>query len=117
VKGAKDEDRTHPSGAHYRYKEGALPFPDPLDRPSRTILTSEGGASPSRTTHCVEQAPGVFRRLTPVELERLDGFPDGWTELRAPGKTLSNGQRGFILGNALVVGIIERIARELEKTV
>lgn len=113
-KGAKDEPRVHPSGFEYRYKEGALPFPDPLDKPARTILTSEGGAGASRTTHCVEPVPGCFRRLTPVELERISGFPDDWT---SQGLTLkpSAGQRGFLVGNALVVGVVERIGRELAK--
>lgn len=107
VKGAKHEPRIHRGGGTYFYTEGALPFPDPADRPSRTILTSEGGATPSRSKHIVSTSDGRFRRLIPSELERLNGFPAGWTE------GLSDAQRAFCMGNALVVGVVERIAREI----
>lgn len=109
LKFAKSEDRLHPSsGTTYRYSEGALPFPDPVDdRASRTILTGEGGTAPSRFKHAIQASDGRFRRLTPVELERLNGFPDNWTE------GLSDGKRAFCMGNALVVGVVERIGRVL----
>ena len=42
---------------------------------------------------------GRLRRLTPVELERLNGFPDDWTNTG-----MSDGKRAFMMGNALVVG-------------
>lgn len=109
LKGAKREARTVArNGFQYFYSEGALPFPDPLDQPSRTILTGEGGSSPSRFKHVVATESGRFRRLTPVELERLNGFPDGWTDTG-----MSDGRRAFCMGNALVVGLVHRIAREL----
>ncbi len=108
LKGAKREDRVHKeSGVPYCYNEGPLPFPDPLDRPGRTVLTAEGGTSPSRFKHVVETPSGRYRRLTPVELERLNGFPDGWTE------GMTSGKRAFCMGNALVVGLIERVGRVL----
>jgi DNA (cytosine-5)-methyltransferase 1 len=108
LKGAKREARTvERNGFRYFYSEGALPFPDPLDRPSRTILTGEGGSSPSRFKHVVQTPSGRFRRLLPVELERLNGFPDGWTD------GMSDSRRAFCMGNALVVGLVHRIAREL----
>jgi DNA (cytosine-5)-methyltransferase 1 len=111
VKGAKREPRVQRStGFVYNYTEGALPFPDPLDRPSRTILTSEGGSTPSRSKHIVATPDGRYRRLSPVELERLNGFPDNWT---ATGMT--DVQRAFCMGNALVVGLVERIAREIAR--
>ena len=103
LKGSKREDRVHKaSGMAYSYNEGPLPFPDPLDRPARTILTAEGGTSPSRFKHVVHTPSGRYRRLTPVELERINEFPDGWTKGMSPGK------RAFCMGNALVVGLIER---------
>ncbi len=109
LKGGKREKRTHKaSGAPYFYAEGPVPFPDPTDRPSRTILTGEGGSTPSRFKHVVETADGRFRRLTPRELERLNGFPDDWT---ATGMTAA--RRAFTMGNALVVGLAERVGREL----
>ncbi len=105
LKGAKAEPRKHKgTGLEYRYTEGSLPFPDPLDRPARTVLTGEGGTSPSRFKHVVEAADGRFRRLTPVELERVNGFPDRWTETG-----MSDGKRAFCMGNALVVPMIERV--------
>ena len=105
LKGAKSIVRLGPDGGSYAYKEGALAFPDALERPSRTIITSEGRPSPSRTTHVVEHVDGRLRRLMPEELEALNGFPRGFTDI--PG--ISDAQRGFLMGNALVVGIVRRI--------
>ena len=113
LKGAKREQRVHKgSGTAYEYAEGAIPFPDPTDGPSRTILTGEGGATPSRFKHVVAAGDGRYRRLTPRELERLNGFPDDWTDTGMP-----EGRRAFMMGNALVVGVVERIGRELARGV
>ena len=91
LKGAKREPRQNKAlGYTYTFSEGALAFPDPLDRPSRTIITGEGGASPSRTKHAVKLGR-TLRRLTPVELERLNMFPDDHTKL----VTVSDGRRAF----------------------
>jgi len=73
---AKKEERNGKDGFKFFYVEGPMVFPDSLDRPSRTIITAEGGSSPSRFKHVVETPSGKFRRLTPVELERLCMFPD-----------------------------------------
>jgi DNA (cytosine-5)-methyltransferase 1 len=106
LKGAKKEGRVHQkTGAQYFYTEGAIPFPDPIDRPARTILTGEGGTSPSRFKHVIRTKDGRLRRLTPLELERLNGFPDDWTNI--PG--VPDGRRAFLMGNALVVGLVKRI--------
>lgn len=108
LKGSKKEPRTSSGNGHqYAYSEGAMVFPDPLDRPSRTIITGEGGRSPSRFKHVVSTDGNRFRRLTPVELERLNMFPDGHTE------GMSANWRAFFMGNALVVGVVERIGKEL----
>lgn len=101
-KGAKNELRRRRDGNTFRYTEGKMNFPDKLNSPSRTIITSEGGKTASRTTHIVEDEFGL-RRLTPVELERLNMFPDNHT-IEA-----SNSKRAFFMGNALVVGIVEKI--------
>lgn len=107
-KGAKNEKRINKvTGFEYEYSEGSMIFPDALDRPSRTIITGEGGASPSRFKHVVETRDGRYRRLTPIELERLNMFPDNHTE------GASDVKRAFFMGNALVVGIIEKIGRSL----
>ena len=110
LKGAKNELRTHKdSGETYTYSEGAVTFPDALDKPSRTIITGEGGTSPSRFKHVIQDQDGKYRRLTPIELERLNGFPDEWTFM--PG--ISDTKRAFLMGKALVVGIVERIGQVL----
>lgn len=102
LKGAKDEERVHkPSGYRYHYKEGSIPFPDDIDGPSRTVLTGEGGSTPSRFKHIIPAGRGGYRRLSPIELERLNGFPDGWTA------GIGDGKRAFLMGNALVVGLVE----------
>lgn len=132
LKGAKAEPRFK-NGFSYRYTEGAVAFPEPTGIASRTILTSEGGAGLSRFKLVVEQdvpaslvpadvpdpvrdalLPGdgdgyrIFRRLTPIELERLNMFPDDWTD-----RISSDTRRAFTMGNALVVGIVERLGEVL----
>lgn len=110
LKGAKSEERTHKSsGFQYKYTEGNMSFPDSLKKPSRTILTAEGGTTPSRFKHIVE-VDGRLRRLLPVELERLAGFPDDWTRLDG---AVTDGRRAFFIGNALVVGVVENVGRQL----
>jgi DNA (cytosine-5)-methyltransferase 1 len=113
LKGAKSIERTHKgSGATYNYAEGKMAFPDLLSNPSRTILTGEGGTSPSRFKHIIKTKKG-FRRLTPIELERLSGFPDHWTAVGKVGGQISDVKRAFFIGNALVVGLIARVGKVL----
>ena len=108
LKGAKKEVRTAKNGFEYNYSEGSMIFPDALDNASRTIITGEGGKSPSRFKHVV-QTPKGLRRLTPVELERLNMFPDNHTRLDG----ISDTKRAFFMGNALVVGVVERLGNSL----
>lgn len=130
-KGGKKEMREGRDGFTYRYSEGPVTFPDALNRASRTIVTGEGGRGASRFKHVIKFRPtkgqterlgldGVnhakiresiglkerewLRRLTPVELERLNGFPDGHTG------SASDGRRAFFMGNALVCGLVSRIS-------
>lgn len=115
LKGAKSIERIHKgSGAQYKYSEGSMAFPDLLTNPSRTILTGEGGTSPSRFKHIIKTKNG-YRRLTPIELERLNGFPDNWTQLNQIGETVSDTKRAFFMGNALVVGLIEMVGKVIAK--
>jgi len=108
LKGSKTEKRINKTtGYEYNYSEGSMAFPDFLDRPSRTIITSEGGKGPSRFKHVVYTSNGRYRRLTPLELERLNMFPDYHTE------GVSDMRRAFLMGNALVTGIVERIGAVL----
>ena len=113
LKGAKSIERTHKaSGATYNYAEGKMAFPDLLSNPSRTILTGEGGTSPSRFKHIIKTKKG-YRRLTPVELERLSGFPDQWTAVGKVEGQISDVKRAFFIGNALVVGLIAKVGKVL----
>lgn len=108
LKGAKREQRIAKNGHCYEYAEGAIPFPDSVDQPARTLLTGEGGCTPSRSNHLIrDPSNGKLRVLTPSECERLNGFPDGWTE------GMPDRWRYFTMGNALVVGLAERMGREL----
>lgn len=115
LKGAKSIERVHKgSGAQYKYSEGSMAFPDLLTNPSRTILTGEGGTSPSRFKHIIKTKNG-YRRLTPIELERLNGFPDDWTQFNQNGEIVSDTKRAFFMGNALVVGLIEMVGKVIAK--
>ena len=108
LKGSKRIPRVKPNGEQYFYTEGSMPCPDNLEAPARTMLTSEGGVS--RTTHIVEDfKTKKIRLLTPIECERINCFPDNWTNTGMTDK-----KRNFMMGNALVVGIIEKIGNELE---
>lgn len=112
LKGAKKEYRKNTDGYEYFYSEGGMVFPDALDKPSRTIITGEGGDSPSRFKHVIETKKGL-RRLSPIELERLNMFPDNHTLLN----NVTDTKRAFIMGNALVVGIVEKIGETLSKRI
>ncbi len=121
-------DRDAVSGASfaYGYKEGGMAFPDPLDAPGRTIITSEGGASVSRFKHVIcddcaragKKLPhdcgkeGRLRRLFPRELEAMNGFSETHSKVCEQLK-VSDGRRAFFMGNALVVGVVERILKAL----
>lgn len=109
LKGAKEEYRTSSGSRRYLFAEGKVAFPDSLSKPSRTMLTSEGTVS--RSSHVViDKTTGQLRYLTPVECERLNGFPDGWTDM------LPDKYRYFTMGNALVVPIVTRIAETIIRT-
>lgn len=108
-KGAKKIDRISKEGFKYTFSEGGMAFPDPLDKPSRTMITGEGGNAPSRFKHVVLTPSGRYRRLIPIELERLNMFPDNHTYH----PEVSDGRRAFLMGNALVCGIVELIGKSL----
>lgn len=109
MKGAKREKRIAANGHEYNYSEGPIAYPDFLDKPSRTMLTGE--SSKNRSTHVVrDPESGRLRLLTPVECERLDGFPDNWTNTGMPQKF-----RYFCMGNALVVGLIEIMGKRIQE--
>ena len=93
-----------------------MAFPDQLSNPSRTILTGEGGTTPSRFKHIIK-IRDRWRRLTPIELERLNGFPDDWTRFNQHERIISDGKRAFFMGNALVIGLIEKVGKVIASEV
>lgn len=108
LKGSKKINRTAANGHQYVFSEGPVAFPDPWDRPGRTMLTSE--STLNRSTHVVaDRKTGSLRLLTPVEAERLQGFDDDWTNTGMPDR-----MRYFCMGNALVVPMITRMGRVLD---
>ncbi|MDD3862017.1 MAG: DNA (cytosine-5-)-methyltransferase [Candidatus Gracilibacteria bacterium] len=107
LKGAKKLKRVSKSGHEYIFSEGPIAFPDDIDQPARTILTSE--SSLNRSTHVIQDPEnGRFRLITPLEAERIQGFDDDWTNTGMPEKF-----RYFCMGNALVVPMITRMGKEL----
>ncbi len=119
IKGAKKINRKAANGHEYVFSEGAVPMIDEYDKPARTMLTSEGGFS--RTTHIVrDKQTGAIRLLTPVEMERIQGFPSNWTE-----ECLVDGEkvempltkRRFMMGNALVVNLIKQMEPLLDEII
>ena len=109
LKGAKQIPRETKDGHKYIFAEGAIAFPDSIDRPARTILTSE--SSVNRSTHVIcDPQTGRLRLITPLEAERLQGFMDNWTNTGMPEKT-----RYFIMGNALVVPMVTRMGQTLSQ--
>ena len=114
LKGSKRIERTKPNGEKYYFSEGQLSFPDKLDVPARTMLTSE--STTNRSSHVVkDNVSGNLRTLTPVEAERIQMFPDNWTNIES--KAMTERRRYFMMGNALVVGVVERLGKYLEKIV
>lgn len=103
LRGGKKILRTRPDGTEYYYSEGSMSEYDSLDLPGRTMLTSEG--SVNRSTHIIpDKETGKLRLLTPIEAERLQSFPDDWTNTGMP-----ENRRYFMMGNALVTKVINRI--------
>ena len=103
LRGPKKVERTRPDGEKYFYSEGSMSPYDSLDLPGRTMLTSEG--SVNRSTHIIpDKETGKLRLITPIEAERLQSFPDNWTNTGMPEK-----RRYFMMGNALVTRIINRM--------
>lgn len=109
LKGSKKIQRTSNTGHSYTFSEGPIAFPDPIDKPARTMLTSE--SSVNRSTHVIEDPETKqLRLITPLEAERIQGFDDNWTNTGMPEKF-----RYFCMGNALVVGVVERMGKTLTR--
>jgi DNA (cytosine-5)-methyltransferase 1 len=117
LKGAKKITRTSANGHEYVFSEGPIAFPDPWDRPARTMLTSE--STLNRSSHVVaDPGTGRLRILLPEEAEKIQGFPVGWTGcITSNGKAMPRRMRYFCMGNALVVPMITRMGKTLDSII
>ncbi len=117
VKGAKKLPRKAKSGHEYIFSEGPVSMIDEYDKPARTMLTSEGAFN--RTTHIVrDKKTGKIRLLTPIEVERIQGFPSDWTkECLVDGEIVEMPvhKRRFMMGNALVVNLVNQMEKQLSE--
>ena len=115
VKGAKKLTRRAKNGHEYIFSEGPIAMIDEYDKPARTMLTSEG--SFSRTTHIVkDKKTNRIRLLTPIEVERIQGFPDDWTKECLIDNEIVEmpvNKRRFMMGNALVVDLVKQMEGQL----
>jgi DNA (cytosine-5)-methyltransferase 1 len=110
-KSAKKKPVKRSDGKIFIWSEGKMSFPDSINRPSRTIVTSSGGTGPSRFKHIIlDPWEKKLRILTPEEVELLCGFPMKWTNTGMP-----ENWRYFCMGNALIVGLIEKMGKTLSK--
>lgn len=111
LRGGKKIPRVDKNGYEYMYSEGSMSPYDELDRPARTMLTSEG--STNRSTHIImDPERNELRILTPIECERINQFPDNWTDSGMPEK-----RRYFMMGNALVCGIIKKLGKQISSII
>lgn len=111
LKGSKRVPRTGPNGNKYYYSEGNMSFPDSLNIPSRTMLTSE--STVNRSSHAVyDKYLKKIRRITEIEAELLQMFPANWTNTG-----MTSRQRYFMMGNALVTGIISKLEEKLRNII
>lgn len=117
LKGAKKLPRKAANGHEYIFSEGSISMVDSYDKPARTMLTSEG--SFSRTTHIVkDKKTGRIRLLTPMEAERIQGFPTDHTKYcLAKGEVVEMpvNKRRFMMGNALVVNLVEQMEKQISQ--
>lgn len=103
LKESKKVQRKRPDGKTYYYSEGKMTYPDSLDLPARTMLTSEGTLN--RSSHYIwDEKIKQHRIITEVEAELIQMFPANWTNTG-----MTSRQRYFMMGNALVTGILTRM--------
>lgn len=116
LRSAKKINRVSKDGFSYIYSEGGMSPYDSLDLPARTMLTSEGTVS--RSSHVIKVGDR-YRFLTPIEAERLQDFPDNWTEYKRNSdgmiEKVKDRMRMFFMGNALVTDIVKEIGCFIKK--
>ncbi len=122
-------DPCHPlaAGAHPPAVAMAVPIdlqnaqrdPDKRDAVNRqgTGVAKDGDSAHTVTSACVQGVAAAMqvRRLTPIECERLQGFPDGYTDIRPRGKDTPDGPRYKALGNSMAVPVMRWIGERIAK--
>ena len=78
-----------------------------------TATAVQSGGGKAGQGYQAVRASSSVRRLTPRECERLQGFPDGWTDVVYRGKAAADGPRYRALGNAFAVPVVRWIARRM----
>lgn len=78
---------------------------------SPTLTSAESGSN--RTPALLQNM--AVRRLTPIECERLQGFPDGYTDINPKGKQTPDGSRYKALGNSMAVPVMQWIGKQIRK--
>ena len=110
LKSGKKIERESKQGHKYIYSEGNMAFPENVEEPARTMLTSEGTLN--RSSHIIyDNEHKQYRTLTEIECELIQMFPPNWTNI------MPKRNRYFMMGNALVTGIISRIEPILKKII
>lgn len=89
-----------------RGREGGAQFEGPHD--TANIRAASGGSSRSYVAE-----PWAVRRLMPVECERLQGIPDGWTDIPFRGRAAADGPRYQAIGNSMAVNVMRWIGKRI----
>jgi DNA (cytosine-5)-methyltransferase 1 len=107
---AFDEYNNSVSDTHHTLRAGTkqstgvvMPTLTAANNPSRSPQSSEVTAQ----IEIVEKVTSVVRRLTPMECERLQGFPDGWTDAQA------DSNRYKQMGNAVAVPVVNWVVSRM----
>ncbi len=108
LKGGFRTTKISKTGYEYKYGMGKVPFPDSLDQPARTMVTTEHTIS--RMSHVIsDPETNKLRLISPEEAEKINTFPENWTKLDG----VSDSNRYFTMGNALVVNLVAEIGSQI----
>lgn len=114
-----------PAGDECQNLVAVAPLPVDIDRaafnqgeaaqyPPRIEASETMSTLVARGPHAIQAAaPLAVRRLTPIECERLQGFPDDWTDIPYKGKPAADGPRYRAIGNAMAVPVMSWIGRRI----
>jgi len=85
-----------------------------------TLTAANNPSRSPQSSEVTNQIAAVYatsmavRRLTPVECERLQGFPDGYTDIKLRGKETPDGPRYKALGNSMAVPVMRWIGERIQ---